>query len=205
MKTSIYLLLDRSGSMETRWGETINAVNLYFSKIRENAGKNSFRVTMAAFDMPIDTIDFTVLRDDVPIGKLTEIGVDEVSPRGVTPLYDAIGRLLSMVVKANPKRASIVIATDGRENASRAVVRKTARKRLDAMRERGYDVMFIGVDFDAFEQAASLGSAKGSVLNTTAGNYAAASQSISDRTVNYSRTGDAVDFDEEDRRKASGS
>lgn len=75
----LYMLLDRSGSMQNRWGETISAINGYVEQLRTdlkddrpvasdpfqsalNAGTQEHRVTLAVFD-EMSGIHYDVLRD----------------------------------------------------------------------------------------------------------------------------------------------
>jgi hypothetical protein len=62
-----------------------------------------------------DGLQFDVLRNSVDAGRWNDVTTNEVSPRGMTPLYDAIGRIVSLAEKDRPEKAIIVIMTDGEE------------------------------------------------------------------------------------------
>ncbi len=196
-----YILLDRSGSMQTRWGETINAINAYVRGLAEEKATKKSEVTVAAFD---NQEPFKILRSNVKASEWSDINGDEVQPRGMTPLYDAIGKLVSDIRKDAPKKASVVIMTDGAENASREISKEAAKSMLDEMRGKSFDVVFIGADFDAFSQGAGLGNAAGQTLNMSAGNYAATLRGLATRSSLYAATGAIGAFSDEERKRAQG-
>lgn len=196
-----YILLDRSGSMQSRWGETINAVNAYVSGLAADKDTKKTAVTLAAFD---NQEPFKIVRDAVKASDWQAVSADEVQPRGMTPLYDAIGRLVTDIRKNLPKKATIVIVTDGAENSSHEIKKDAAKAMLDDMRAKSFDVIFIGADFDAFEQGGGLGNAAGQTLNMVAGSYGATMSNLASRSTLYARTGKVEAFSDEDRKRAAG-
>ncbi|PDT15882.1 hypothetical protein CO670_15405 [Rhizobium sp. J15] len=196
-----YILLDRSGSMAARWVETIGSLNAYVDGLKTEKATKKTEVTVAAFD---DRDPFKVLRKGAKASDWMDINNDEVQPRGMTPLYDAIGKLIESIRTDAPKKATIVIITDGAENCSREIKKDAAKAMLDEMRAKSFDVVFIGADFDAFGQGADLGSMAGSTLNMTTGNYTAAMRGLANRTSSYASTGVVGSFSDDDRKKASG-
>ncbi len=200
---NIYLLIDQSGSMITNWTETIGAVNSYIRGLIGNKNVKGLRINIAAFDSDAD-LRFTEIRRNVKAKLWADITDKDAEPRGMTPLYDAIGRLSAWVDSDKPQKAAVVIITDGQENSSREVTKATARAFLDKMRDKNFDVVFLGADFDAFGEAASVGTQAGQTLNMTAGSYRAAASSLSQRTTMYAETGAIADFSDDDRRVAKG-
>lgn len=89
-----YILLDRSGSMQTRWTETIGALNAYVTGLAGNKATKKAEVTVAAFD---NQDPYLVVRSSIKASEWTPISETEILPRGMTPLYDAIGKLVSTV------------------------------------------------------------------------------------------------------------
>lgn len=196
-----YILLDRSGSMQTRWGETIGALNAYVAGLAADKATKKTDVTVAAFD---NQDPYLVVRNAVKASEWTPISPIEISPRGMTPLFDAIGKLVTTVRQDAPKKATIVIITDGAENGSHEIKKDAAKAMLDDMRAKQFDVVFIGADFDAFAQGAGLGNMAGSTLNMTAGNYTDAMKGLSMRSASYASTGVVGSFSDEDRKRAAG-
>src|SRR5262245_24746252 len=147
---NVYMLLDRTGSMQTIWAETLSSVNAYVQTLA--ADHLDARVTLAMFDSHNGT-QFDVIRDAVPVRNWVPVTDQEASPRGYTPLYDAIGRLMGLAAADRSDKAAVIVITDGQENASVEVTREGAKAMFDTARGRGWDVVFLGANFDAFAQA----------------------------------------------------
>lgn len=200
----IYLLIDQSGSMSANWSETIGAVNSYVRSLIDNPSLSGLRFNVAAFDADAG-LRFTELRRHVSADGWNEITNADATPRGMTPLYDAIGKITEWIEADAPEKATVAVITDGHENSSREVSKKDAKSMMDRLREKGFDVVFLGADFDAFDDAAAVGIGAGQTMTMTAGNYGAATQSLSARTASYGKTGDnTAVWSAEDRKRASG-
>lgn len=191
---NVYILYDRSGSMGSKQDEAVSAINAYARALDPDTV-----VTVVAFD---GAELFQVVRDHVPAADFKCIVVDEVVARGMTPLYDAVGRLADRINYDAPKRAVVVIQTDGEENASRRVTQAEARQRLDSLRQRKYEVVFLGSDFkDVYKQARGLGGDAGKTLYRAAGNYVASAQSLARHTQAYGTTGQSIVMTAEEKAK----
>lgn len=196
-----YILLDRSGSMQTRWSETIGALNAYVAGLAGEKATKKTEVTVAAFD---NQDPYLVVRDGVKASDWKPISEAELSPRGMTPLYDAIGKLITTVRHDAPKKATIVIITDGAENGSRELKKDAAKSMLDEMRSKQFDVVFIGADFDAFAQGSGLGNAAGSTIIMKSGSYTNAMNVLASRSMAYATGGAVQSFSDADRKRAAG-
>lgn len=198
-----YILLDRSGSMATNWVETMGALNAFAEDLAKEKPKT--RVTLACFDAAHEGLDFAVLRDRQRAGDWSPLDAKELTPRGTTPLLDALGKLSTRIDEAKPKKATVTIITDGHENASKEITKAAARAIIERWKAAGYDVVFIGASFDAFGEAGNLGVGMGQTLNAAKGNYEAAMKGLATRSVAYAATGDnTAAWSDEDRRKAAG-
>jgi len=200
----VYILLDQSGSMLTNWDETLGAVNGYVSDLAKDSATKTARTTIITFDKSGD-MRFDIVRRNVAPAEYQKITSAEVEPRGMTPLYDAVGRLQTLVTDDNPERALIAIMTDGMENASVEITSDAAKSVVKNFESKGFDVVFLGADFDAMNQAMDIGISGTQTLNTIRGSYSAAMGSLSARTSFYASTGQAgIGWSDEDRDRAMG-
>jgi hypothetical protein len=169
-----YILLDRTGSMEPIWSEALSSVNAYADGLAALDGgpRVDADITLAVFDSQ-DGFQFDVLRDDVDAEGWKKVTSNEVNPRGMTPLYDAIGRIVSLAEKDRPEKAVIVIMTDGEENASEEMTKATTKAALDRVRKKGWEVVFLGAEFSNFDDAEGVG-------QSTSRNMAVSKEQLSD-------------------------
>ena len=200
-----YFLIDRSGSMTSKWGETLSAVNGYVADLAKNAATAQTVMSVALFDTPTSTMDYTILRQGVTAKTMKPLDPKEATPRGWTPLFDAIGRLATQIAEDMPERATIIVVTDGIENGSRELNKDGAKSVLDMFRAKGYDVVFMGADFDAYGQSGSMGIGVGATINATKGGLRGATEALSARTVMYAGgiTAASLNFSDADRLKAA--
>lgn len=201
---SSYILLDRTGSMSDIWDEALSSVNAYAAGLAEDddgpAIDNS--VTLAAFDFQ-DGFQFDVLRDGVTASDWTDVTNGEANPRGMTPLFDAIGRMVSVAETDDPDKAIIVIMTDGAENSSREFTRDTARAALDRAEAKGWEVVFLGAEFARFDDAEAAGVSASRQMAVDKDYLGATMNALAQKSKAYSR-GDQeeVEFDDADRALA---
>ncbi len=201
----VNFLLDRSGSMAAKWGETIAALNAYVKALADNPETADTKVRVDAFDWePVAGTVIETLRRKVTAATYVAIDAKEISPRGGTPLFDAIRDLHARITEKNHDRVTVVILTDGQELHSTRTSQVEAKAFLDALRGRGYDVVFLGADFDAIQQGTALGASAGDVLNMTKGSYAKGARSLATRSMAYASTGFAAAFTEADKAAAEG-
>lgn len=97
----IYLLVDRSGSMTGRLGETLGGLNAYLDRVAKEL-PNSL-ITIATFDTVGGHCVIDYIRRAVRASVCTRLTGADIHPRGGTPLYDAIGRL-SAITQARMNR-----------------------------------------------------------------------------------------------------
>jgi hypothetical protein len=172
----VYLLLDRSGSMAGMWAESINSINAYVSKLPRDV-----KVTVAAFD---DVEPFKILREDVVAVDWKPLDAyNEVQPRGMTPLYDAAGKMLTKMFKDDPRKAVFVVMTDGAENNSKEYTRDSVKTRVKDAEEAGWGVVFLGANFDKVDAvSASVGARKDYTAYVAAGNMTRAMDNLAVKT-----------------------
>lgn len=202
-----YILLDRTGSMSGIWDEALTSVNAYAKTVgeeREGESPDTLKteITLAVFDHQ-GGLQYDVLRRNANADSWQAVTSEEASPRGMTPLFDAIGRTISMAEEDNPERAVIVIMTDGHENASQEFTKDTARAALDRARAKGWEVIFLGADFGQFSDAEGVGMAQSKTMGMSAGTMSASMSRLAEKARSYGTGEEAeVNFDAEDRAVA---
>lgn len=111
-----FILLDRSGSMQSLWTEALSSINAYVKKLVDD--KVDTGVTLATFDSS-DKLHFDVIRDRITPPTWRAVSNEDATPRGFTPLSDATGRIVALAEAGKYDKVAIIIMTDGHENASR--------------------------------------------------------------------------------------
>ena len=184
--TWVVALLDRTGSMHPIARDTEGAFNNFIDEQKKlsNELHDDVYVTLVEFDayngVNIDTVYKDKLLDEVPPLSL--------SPRGYTPLNDAIGMTIQKTAerfdrvhlsaqKHRPDKVIFVVMTDGQENASKEYnVEQVKEMVTHQQEEHGWEFVFLGVGIDGFAVAGSYGIPAGqtfSVPHTSSGTSAA--------------------------------
>lgn len=193
----LFIVLDRTGSMAPRWVETVSALNAFVEQIDDP----DLVVTLGAFD----STSHDLLRDAVPRADYKPLAVDEVSPRALTPLYDAIGKMVVRAEADKSERKSILILSDGQENSSHEFTQAACKAAVERFKGAGYLVTFIGMDIDAQHQAASVGVGYGQTVNTSTGSVRNSTRAMAVAASAYASSGRAAtaDVDSLGLRKAA--
>ena len=199
-----YILLDRTGSMEPIWSEALSSVNAYADGLASLDGgpRVDADITLAVFDAQ-DGFQFDVLRKGVDAGEWNDVTNREVNPRGMTPLYDAIGRMVSLAEKDRPDKAVIVIMTDGEENSSTEMTKTSAKAALDRVRAKGWEVVFLGAEFSNFDDAEGVGQSSSRNMAVSKDQLSDSMNRLAGKSKAYaSGAAPTVEWNEEDRAAA---
>ena len=167
-KTLIVCILDRSGSMGSIIDDAIGGFNSYLKKqkkVDEDAA-----MTVALFDDR-----YELLYNNVDLQKIKKITRDEWDPRGMTALYDAIGKTINDVEREikdlprskRPDKVMVAIATDGGENSSREFNSSDIKKLIKKKEKDDWHFAFLAADQDAFSVGRSFGIKGGNTFNYT--------------------------------------
>lgn len=206
-KTDITIILDRSGSMESVKSDTIGGFNSFLSEQQKVEGEAS--LSLVQFD---DQYEVVYLDKDINSAeKLTE---GTFQPRGMTALYDAIGRTINSVGQRlselneseRPDKIVFVILTDGEENSSVEFSAAKVGEMIKHQRETySWEFIFIGANQDAVLSAQAIGISANAAL-TYAANSEGTEQafgSVAQNVAKYRMTNVAASlhFSEEDRQK----
>jgi len=173
----IWFLLDRSGSMQGLTEDVIGGFNQFVNDQAAKPGKA--RLTTVQFD---GGDPFEVIIDAKRISKVPALTSDVYQPRGVTPLYDAVGRLITTADQRITSREErelpeedqlVIVFTDGLENASREFGRSQVFDLIKDRMDAGWTFVFMGANQDSYAEGHKIGLVDGNVQN-----YAATPESI---------------------------
>lgn len=157
LKTVIGVVVDESGSMHVRQEETISAFNYYFDEIeKENPDAV---VTVGLFsDMGTTEPRVRFLSKNTKVTDIDYLDTQNYRPRGNTPLFDAVGQVVSEISSEKADRYLVVILTDGLENASREYNKNTIQD-LIKQKERtdNWTFVYLAADQDAWSGAQLIG------------------------------------------------
>ncbi len=193
----ISMVLDRSGSMNAVADDIVGGFNAFLAEQRRADGLA--RVTLAQFD---SEDPFEVVVDGVDLARVRPLRRADYRPRGCTPLYDAVGRMVARIDADVARRAElgllaedqlVVIVTDGLENASAEFDRAGVMRLIEERRARGWAFAFLGANQDAYAEGRSIGVAAGSAApwQPSPAGTRAAMASVSAVATAYRRQGRA--------------
>jgi hypothetical protein len=162
----IHFLLDRSGSMEAMAPDVIGGFNRFLANQQAQPGRS--RMTLVQFDT---TDPFEVLTDALELRAVRGLSDRTFQPRGGTPLWDAVGDLITRAsVRAEQRGALgkaaeetvVVVYTDGEENSSHRFSGHDIRRLVGSKQEQGWTFIFLGAGLDAYAEGGRIGVAVGS-------------------------------------------
>jgi len=201
--TEIIVLLDRSGSMQSNKLDHIEGLNSLVAKQKLAEGNANF--TLVQFD---DVASCEVVYNQMPI---QEVGDCPLNPRGRTPLFDAIGRAISLVDEKvkNASHVIFTIITDGLENASKEYTKSTVRSLIEEREKGKWTFNYLGANVDSFGEAGSLGISSGATSNYKVGKdairamYSNYSDNVSNSrmAMNLSSMKSSMDFSDKQREE----
>lgn len=182
-----------------RWEESLSSINVYVRDLKVEGA----RITLAVFDTNTE-FEHKIIRHHTPVKAWEGVTADEIQPRGWTPLYDAIREMTRGMDFINDEKSVLIIVTDGGENASKNTTKHQAKELLDKVKAKGWQVLFIGADFDAFNEAANIGTQYAQTINTTMGNYRGTMAMAAGKSTLYTTQGAEMAWSDDDRKKARG-
>lgn len=157
--TSINIILDRSGSMNSVRDDVIGGFNVMLAEQKRHP--SDARFTLAQFDD-----EYEVVHNNISLGDVPELTEQTFVPRGSTALLDAIGRTLNVTraelkklpESTRPGKVIFVVFTDGMENASHEFSKAQVTKLVDECKTQDeWEFVFIGADLESFAEAHALG------------------------------------------------
>ncbi len=185
--------------MQSCQDTTIDAFNEYVNGLRVSKDVDA-RLTLTTFDS--ESLD--VVRENVHVSDFPELSRRDYQPRAMTPLFDAIWhavRRADLQPKRDGETVSLVILTDGMENASKEFRAADVRKLLDERRAQGWLILFIGADLESFKDAETIGQAMGYSLSSKKASMRNAMKASAALQARYAK-GDRDGYTAEERSAA---
>lgn len=161
VRPHFYVLLDRSGSMESMRADVIGGFNNLLAA--QQADGPDARITLVQFDSQDPQ---EVLLDAKRISSAQPLTGATFVPRGGTPLLDATGHLIARasvrqqeraVLGRRPEAVAFVTITDGEENQSREYAKRDLLRLVKEKEAAGWTFAYLGAGLDAYADAGAMG------------------------------------------------
>ena len=176
----ITLVVDRSGSMEAIKDDAEGGINAFLSGQRSGAGEAT--TTLVQFDSVIE-----IVHRNTP---LDEVGRYDLVPRGSTALLDAMALAIKKTHKdlkklpksERPGLVTVVVMTDGMENASQYYTRDRLKKLIKKRKKKnGWTFLFLAANQDAFAEAQTIGIDRDHAASYAAQHYRSTCSTVDDK------------------------
>lgn len=194
-----YLLIDGSGSMLDKWHDTMAGIAGYIDVLR------SRNIRSWGIANVFDSGHLEGIQLDCELEFWPNLARHPLNcPMGGTPLYDAVNVMVRDLAERQPQHCSIVIVTDGEENASHHTDYVQARALLDWARAQGWQVTFLGANFNNSNQARLLGANDSNSIGVQQKRLADAGRSLGEKRARHAQTGEDINFTGEEKQQFGG-
>jgi len=180
----VTLILDETGSMQSCKRAAIAGFNRYLAALRAEQAETRFTLTL--FNSKKTEVRY---HNERP-AAVSDLDVETYRPADTTPLYDAIGRTLTIAKQeaAVHFKKLCVILTDGLENASREYTRLQIFDLIKEFEGQGWRFLYLGADHDVWAAGESLGIAGDGRVCFSRLEVAETFQGLSEMTSRYRRS-----------------
>ena len=170
--THIYILIDRSGSMESIANDVIGGFNTTISD--QQANGPDAKLTVIQFDSQDPA---AVMCAGIPILEMNQLDRSTYQPRGGTPLLDATGLLIGRIRVEQAARVAnglaeedvvFITITDGQENQSREYNLSQITQLINECKAAGWTFVYMSADLNAYADAEAMGYDRGSTQHFAA-------------------------------------
>jgi hypothetical protein len=170
--THMYILVDRSGSMESIANDVIGGFNTTISD--QQANGPDAKLTVIQFDSQDPA---AVMCAGIPILEMNRLDRSTYQPRGGTPLLDATGLLIGRIRVEQAARVAnglaeedvvFITITDGQENQSREYNLPKITQLINECKAAGWTFVYMSADLNAYADAAAMGYDRGSTQHFVA-------------------------------------
>jgi hypothetical protein len=124
---------------------TIKNLNSYIDELKQSKNKKNIRFSLLRFN----STKLDMYYDKAKLKNVKKI--KDYNPNSLTPLYDAIGHLISNMPE-NATESVLVVLTDGWENSSQEYNIDSIKKLIESKKELGWKFVFLAAGIT--EQAA---------------------------------------------------
>lgn len=173
--TLYVMIIDRSGSMGSIRNETILGINEYLDTQKSKGVKNAY-VCLYQFDSS-QSMRLEKTFDMIPLERTRPLGTDDYLPRGGTPLYEAIGEIVTEVRKVvdsakNPPAVIVQILTDGANTDYYKWNENSVSELINTLEKEvgGWTFTYAGANHDANRVSSSLGISGGNTIQYATAN-----------------------------------
>lgn len=194
-----YILLDGSYSMQSKWWDSLGALEGFMDTLKAQ-NINSHGIVHVFDSANLESIQRDSTLKDWPTFAEAPLG----STWGGTPLYDAINLMGRRLKELDPPRCSIVIVTDGEEQGSRHTTVDQAKAILDWCRAKGWQVTFLGADFNNAHQTKLLGASESNSLGVRSQKLLEAGKALGEKRVRNALYGDDINFSRDEKENFGG-
>lgn len=134
-------ILDRSGSMMGSQQEVIGAYNAFIEDQKKIASDKGVKIktSLYLFDDRYEEV-----YAKVPVAQTPELNEETYTIRGMTALYDAVGKTINKF--QDKKNVIMFIETDGYENSSQEFDQDSLQALVKEKTKGGWDFNFVGAD-----------------------------------------------------------
>lgn len=198
--TSIFLVLDETGSMSSNKDVTISSFNEYM--LSQQNGIENCRASLVTFSSNYGYVPVSRYGNEGLQPTVRQIYVEEdvknvplldnksYSPAGGTNLYDAIGYTISMIDKIVDNRPTlsnilVVIFTDGEENSSREYSLSQIRSLIQDREKQGWTFVYMGANQDAWKVGEAFGLSSGQTMTYSVDKLGETVNCLAEATASY--------------------
>lgn len=194
-----YILLDGSSSMRDKWYDSLAALDGFMDVLKAQ------NIHSHGILHVFDSGNISAIHRDEVISNWPKFSVESIScPCGMTPLYDAINLMGRSLRDLDPPRASIVIVTDGDDYKSSYTDVHQARAILDWCRAKGWQVTFLGCDFNNERQAKLLGSTPQNTIGVRKMKLLEAGKTLGEKRARNAISGTDINFTDDEKENFGG-
>lgn len=194
-----FILVDGSGSMISKWYDTMAAIDGFTDVLKSmNIHSHGIVSVFSGDELESNQRDSTL--KDWPTFSSQPLE----STWGATPLYDAINNMGRRLRDLDPPNCSIVIVTDGQEAGSRFTTHVQAKAILDWCRAKGWQVTFLGADFNNTAQAKLLGANDSNSIGVRKMKLLEAGKALGEKRARHALTGSDISFTNQEKETFGG-